>query len=429
MNAPVTMPGLRSEAPLETVARTIFDRLAELGNDGVGITRECYAAGEAAAVALFSEVAEAAGCRVTADAVGNLVLTADDDDGTQPAFYVGSHLDSVPQGGNFDGAAGVVAGLLCLMRFAREGKRPAAPVRVIGFRGEESAFYGRANIGSRVLFGGLRPLDLDAKRAGGGGTLREAMQSVGIDVAPIEAGRTLFDVKQALAYLELHIEQGPVLVARGLPLAIVTGIRGNVRHRKVVCRGEPGHSGAVPRWLRKDAVLAVADLAMRLEEHWSNLLARGLDLVLTIGVLGTNPTEHALSRIPGEVSFSFEIRSQSHETLEVFYELLHSECRAVAAQRGVSFAFDERVDAETAKMNEAIVGQLVEIAQELGLPGETMPSGAGHDAAVFANAGIAAGMIFIRNENGSHNPAEAMDIADFMQGVDLLYNALLKGVR
>ena len=288
-------------------------------------------------------------------------------------------------------------------------------------RGEESAYYGRANIGSRALFGQLSPSDLEAKRQGNGRTLREALAAANVDVAAIAARERLVEVGFASAYLELHIEQGPVMIARDLPTAIVTGIRGNLRHRRIVCKGEAGHSGTVPRWLRRDALMAVADLLMRLDDHWNTLLERGLDLVITTGICSTDAATNALSRIPGEVYFSFEVRSQSYETLEAFYELFRSECRAVSELRRVSFQFDDRIYAEPARMDEAIVQRLKRASEQLGFPTELVPSGAGHDAAVFANAGIPSGMIFVRNRNGSHNPDESMEIDDFMRGVDLMY--------
>jgi N-carbamoyl-L-amino-acid hydrolase len=245
--------------------------------------------------------------------------------------------------------------------------------------------------------------------------------SVNADVPAIEAGKTLLPPGFASAYLELHIEQGPVMVARDLRTAVVTGIRGNLRHRRVVCRGEAGHSGAVPRWLRRDALFAVADLLMRLDEHWNRLLERGLDLAVTSGICSTESETNAISRIPGEVTFSFEVRSQSYETLEGFYELFRSECRAISDQRKVKFEFDERVYAEPARMDENIIQRLKALSGKLGSPTELLASGAGHDAAVFANAGIRSGMIFVRNRNGSHNPDEAMTIDDFMGGLELMY--------
>jgi len=424
----VTVPGLASRAsnlrPLSELAADLFDRLHAATFDGVGITRECYAEGENTALEMFRLTAADFDLATETDAAGNMIIRAAGDDGSRPAHYIGSHADSVPQGGNFDGAAGVIAGLMCLIRAERDEAELSAPLRVIALRGEESAFYGRANIGSRALFGGLSAADLAARSRGTGRTLREAMQSVDIDVEPIARQEMLFDPRQALSYLELHIEQGPVMVARDLPATIVTGIRGNVRHRRVVCRGEAGHSGAVPRWLRKDAVFAFADLVGRLDEHWQTLLQRGLDLVVTTGIVSTDPAEHAISRIPGEVAFSFEVRSQSHDTLEAFYALFQAECRAIAEQRGVDFAFDERVYTEPARMDDKVIARLQRAAVACGLEPELMPSGAGHDAAVFANAGVPSGMIFVRNANGSHNPREAMELDDFLKGVEILYAAI-----
>jgi N-carbamoyl-L-amino-acid hydrolase len=163
---------------------------------------------------------------------------------------------------------------------------------------------------------------------------------------------------------------------------------------------------------------------MRLDEHWRVLLERGLDLVVTTGIVATEPAEHAISRIPGEVEFSCEVRSQSHDSLEAFYELFRSECRAVGAERrGQVRARRPRLHGAGADGRRRYPearrrGRAHRFKTEL------LPSGAGHDAAVFANAGIPSGMIFVRNANGSHNPDEAMDIDDFMKGVDLLFAAV-----
>lgn len=408
----------------EAFARTLLDALAGATSDGVGITRECYADGENIALKILADAAEAEGLVVAADPMANLVVRLPDDDGMVAAHYVGSHADSVPQGGNFDGAAGIVAGLICLVRIRRSGRKLTNPVRLIMLRGEESAFYGRANIGSRGLFGLIDPDDLQARSRGTGPLLQDAMAKLGIDVDGIREHRHFFPADRALSYLELHIEQGPVMVARDLPAAVVSGIRGNLRHRRVICWGEAGHSGAIPRWLRRDPVFAFADLVTRLDEHWRTLLERGVDLVVTCGIVGTDAADHAISRIPGSVAFSFEVRSQSQETLDDFYTLFREECRRVGEQRGVSFEFDPVVVAEPARMDPVVIGTLKAAAQRLDIPFEIIPSGAGHDAAVFANAGIPSGMVFVRNRNGSHNPREAMEIVDFLKGVDILHAAV-----
>ena len=337
-----------------------------------------------------------------------------------PAIACGSHLDSVPQGGNFDGAAGVIAALLALARLQAEGFRPRRPIRLLALRGEESAFFGQAYLGSSALFGRLTPQDLAARNVASGRTLLECMRDAGLAVDRIARGERLIDPASLAYWLELHIEQGPVLLARDMPVAAVTGIRGNVRHVGVECVGEAGHSGAVPRWLRHDAVFAVAELITRLDRHWRTLLERGRDLVVTSGMMGTDPGEHALARIPGRVTFSMDIRSQSRETLEAFYDLFLSECAGLSEERGVRFEFGRRLDAAPAVMDPGLVQRLGEAIRAAGQVDEPMPSGAGHDAAVFANAGVPTAMLFVRNANGSHNPREAMAMDDFMIGVDVL---------
>ena len=218
------------------------------------------------------------------------------------------------------------------------------------------------------------------------------------------------------------------MVERDLPTAIVTGSRGNFRHLRIMCRGEAGHSGVVPRWLRHDAVFAASELISNLDEHWRVLLEHGHDLVVTVGVIETDREHHSVSRIPGEVAFSFEVRSQSTGTLKAFYELMRTECRQIEIKRKVAFEFDRRIESMPARVDQRWVDRLRRISEDLNLPTETVPSGAGHDAGIFATAGIPSAMLFVRNEHGSHNPDEAMDIDDFLHGTELLYHALVDPV-
>ncbi|WP_374632102.1 Zn-dependent hydrolase [Ferrovibrio sp.] len=414
------MSPLRDMLPL---AVSLFDGLAKLGHDGVGITRDSYGVGETAAIEYLAGQAAEYGLKTSQDGAGNMMIDLPDYT-AGPAIWIGSHLDSVPQGGNYDGAAGVIAGLLCLVALRQSNQAPPRPVRVAALRGEESAWYGKAYMGSSALFGKLDEHDLALRRRNGSGSLADALAALGADLDNIRAGKPLVDIGDIAAYLELHIEQGPVMMARNLPTAVVTGIRGNIRHGNIVCLGEAGHSGAVPRWLRHDTVFAMAELISRLDEHWRILLERGLDLVITSGIVGTPPEEHAISRIPGRVAFSFEVRSQSNDTLEAFYHLMRTEAETIGRSRGVRFEFDRRIYSAPARMDDAIVRRLLDISARQGLPVETLPSGAGHDAAIFANAGIPSGMIFVRNANGSHNPQEAMELADFIAGAGLLYDAV-----
>jgi N-carbamoyl-L-amino-acid hydrolase len=409
------------------LAEALFEKLRRETGDGIGITRDSYGVGETVALDLIEGAARRHGLAAWRDAAANLVVELRGADPALPVIACGSHLDSVPQGGNYDGAAGVIAGLIALVRMRAEGVPLRRSVRVYGLRGEESAAFGRAYMGSSALFGVLSPGDLAMLHAVTGEGLRDRMAAVGADIERIGRGERLLDPASLAAWLELHIEQGPVLVARKLPVAVVTGIRGNVRHRTMTCCGEAGHSGAVPRWLRHDAVLATAQLLTRLDEHWQSLLAQGHDMVMTTGVLGTDPAEHAIARIPGAVRFSFEARSQSQPILDAFHTLLAEECRRIEEERGVHFILDRRLDTAPAAMDPGWVERLRAIVRGLGQPDEPMASGAGHDAAVFANAGVPSAMIFVRNQNGSHNPHEAMDMEDFMIGASVLRQALMAG--
>ena len=408
-------------------AEQLFDAIRTLTTDGVGVTRASYGAGENAAIDYLRTFAKEQGLQVSTDRAANVIFSLPEAN-EQPAVWIGSHLDSVPQGGNYDGLAGVIAGLLCLLARQADQKSQGitqgAPLQVIGFRGEESAWFGKAYMGSGALFGKVTAEDLALTQRSTQETLGACMAAVGADVAAIGQQTPLLDLCSVAAYLELHIEQGPVMVARALPLAVVSGIRGNVRHNRISCIGEAGHSGVVPRWLRHDAMFALADLIMRLDEHWRVLLERGTDLVVTTGMVMTDAAEHSISRIPGQVAFSFEARSKSPDTLEAFYQLMRAECSAIERERGVRFEFDRRQRSDPAQMDAGVSAVLADACRARGTVFDTIPSGAGHDASLFANAGIASGMLFIRNQNGSHNPDEAMEMDDFMLGVQVLNDAV-----
>jgi N-carbamoyl-L-amino-acid hydrolase len=419
-----TAASSRDGERVRKLASELFDALRTATSDGVGITRESYGKGESAALDIIDAKARALGLRTERDAGANLVAILEGTQPQLPFLACGSHLDSVPQGGNFDGAAGVVAGLAVLAGFKEDVFRPRRTLKLFALRGEESARFGKAYMGSSALFGRLSAADLELKAADSNLTLDDCMSEVGVDVDRVKKGEPLADPKGFAAWLELHIEQGPVLMARQLPVAIVTGVRGNYRHRLVECVGAAGHSGAVPRWLRHDAMFATSELVSHLDRHWRTLLERGRDLVITIGVVTTDPREHAIARIPGKLSFSFEARSQSKETLEAFYDLFLSECSLVGEERGVEFKLDRRLESSPATMDPEWVSRLRAAARALGLPDEAIPSGAGHDAAVFANAGVPSAMIFVRNEHGSHNPNESMEIEDFAAGVAVMRAAL-----
>jgi beta-ureidopropionase / N-carbamoyl-L-amino-acid hydrolase len=409
---------------MEGFAASLFERLRRDSFDGVGITRESYAPGETVAHELIADTARQEGLQVGEDAAKNLIIALPGREPEKPFMACGSHLDSVPQGGNFDGAAGVVAGLTVVVDLKRAGLVPPRTVKVFAFRAEESAWFGKSWLGSNAMFGRLTEADLSLPRATNGQTLRDAMRTTGVDLDAICGGKRLLDPAQLAAFLEIHIEQGPVMVARDLPVAVVTGIYGNIRHMRIVCQGRSEHGGGVPRRMRRDAAFAVAHLIVRLDAAWQDFERCGDNVVVTCGMIGTNPDDHAISRIPGEASFSVEIRAERNDTLERFYGRFEAECRALEAERDVRFEFDRRIINMAAPMDERWVKHLSGICTQLNLPHELLPSGAGHDAALFVHAGVPTAMLFIRNEHGSHNPHEAMRMDDFMAATKVLHEAL-----
>jgi len=408
-------------APAIVRAAALFEEIGTRTRRGEGICRPSYGDGEQAAADVLAAAARAMGLEVASDFAGNLYMTCAGADRGTGRYVLGSHLDSVPNGGNFDGLAGVVAGLVAIAALRYANVQLPRDVTVMGIRAEENAWFGAQHIGSRLALGIFEPDLLDsARRIDTGRTLGEHIAEAGFDIGAIRRKQRFLVPDQIAAFIELHIEQGPLLESRGVPLGIVTAIRGNVRCADIRCVGRYDHSGTVPRELRRDAVLAAAELATEMDRLWQEWIGDGHDLVLTFGKFGTDPSAHSITTIPGEVRFSFDARSHSCDTLSTIKSELLRRAGDIGRRRGVEFRFGRFSASEPAPMNAHLRARLASGAAELGLEFLEMPSGAGHDAADFALAGVPAAMVFVRNANGSHNPAEDMRIEDFALGVELL---------
>ncbi|MEI6117406.1 MAG: hydantoinase/carbamoylase family amidase, partial [Burkholderiales bacterium] len=352
-------------------------------------------------------------------------------DSQAPGWMPGSHLDAVPDGGNYDGAAGVVAGLAVVHAMRSAGVVPRADLAVVAFRAEEGSswFSGphKSHFGSRAMLGQLSQQELrEARSLADGRVLYDILAGAGLNPDKIGLGLPLLDPAGVSAFVELHIEQGPVLVERGLPVGIVSGIRGTLRARNARCEGTYAHSGAVPREYRHDALLAAAELAVALEAQWGDWLAGGRDVVCTLGRFMTDPARHSLTKVPGEVQFTIDVRSEDAALLSQARGFLEQTALAIGARRGVRFALGALDIGSPAQMDAALQDDLRALAATQGIASMTLASGAGHDAANFALAGIPSAMIFVRNDHGSHNRDEAMDPADFALGARLLAAFLIK---
>ncbi len=411
------LPNLTPDIDL---AARLFGAIREATFDGVGVTREAYGPGERAAHALVRAAAEALGLECRADHAGNLHMTLAGTDRQAKRLVLGSHLDSVRQGGDYDGTAGVLAGLAAVAGMRRAGFRPARDITVLAIRAEEAgAWFPLGYPGSSAALGKLPAAALDVARLDSGRSLAEHMAEEGFDPEAVQRGVRVLGPDNVAAYVELHIEQGPVLEAEGIPLGIVTGIPGSRRYRAAKVLGEYNHSGATPRRYRRDAAVALAEFAHRLDEEWARLETLGHQMVCTFCVLATTE-EAGFTKIPGEARFQLDMRSVSQASLDALHREVERLVPLIEHRRGVHFALGMENTGKASPMDQAVQAGLAAAAGALGIPHRRMPSGGGHDAAAFANAGVPSGMLFVRNQNGSHNPREAMRMEDFAAGCAVL---------
>jgi N-carbamoyl-L-amino-acid hydrolase len=411
------------------LGRSLFAKLAAETADPPGVNRVAYGDGERIAFALVAQAAQELGARAAFDAAGNQFLTLAGSN-SRSVLYIGSHLDSVPHGGNYDGAAGVLLGLALQAAVVEHGLTLPFDLCVLCLRAEESCWFPHSYIGSKTALGLLEPALLDTlRRSDSGRTLADHMQEEGFEPNKVRSGVHRIDRHSAIGYIEPHIEQGPVLVAENEPLALVTAIRGSFRYRTAHCYGTYTHSGATPLSLRQDAVVATAELVAAMQVLYEKKTEMGDDLTVTFGILGTDPARHAFSAVAGETTFSVDVRSQSVATLDAVEARFKEIAETIAAKRKVQFELGTRTVSNPAVMSAMLNQRLQQAASAaFGHALPRMASGAGHDAATFAAAGIPSTMIFIRNANGSHNPEEAMDMSDFDKALALLFT-LVEGAR
>lgn len=407
-------------------AERFFTELARRTRDGEGVTRAAWSPEDQAGLDMLAKAGRDLGLEVERDPAGNVYLTLPGRNRNLSGVLMGSHFDSVPTGGNYDGAAGAVAGLVVLAALKEQGVTPGCDMRCVGLRGEESVWYGIAYIGSRLAVGSLDPAEAGRLvRGDTGRTLADHMRDLGIDPAALRAAEPFVSPANTRAFLELHIEQGPVLVARDIPAAVPTVIRGNVRFPYARCLGAYAHSAAVPRAERRDALLATIELVARLDALWQEIEAEGHpDTVFTVGKLYTDAAEHAMTKVPGECRFTLNFGGTSKDVLDRLRDRTRALATEIAARRNVAFELGDCVGSDPTPLDPALRARLRAASATLGIPSIEMPT-VGHDASIFARAGIPAAMVLVRNQHGSHNAAEAMEIADFGAGVKLLAAAAL----
>ena len=415
------MPPVPPPEPDVELAARLFDTLRENTFDGIGITRASFGEGEQFAHDLVAGAGRDLGLEVAADFAGNLYLTQPGRDRGAKRVVFGSHLDSVPKGGNFDGAAGVLAGLAVVSGLAKAGATPAQDVTAMAIRAEESTWFPNSLTGSRAALGTLPPAVLDeVRRSDTGRSLADHMGELGFDSERVRRGEAYLSPANTAVFIEVHIEQGPVLIEENLPIAVVTGIQGAIRWRHARIVGAYGHSGTVPRHHRRDALAALVEFGARIEKRWAELDAAGRQMVGTFCTLNTRPGKAAMVRIPGEVDFALDIRSTSQATLDEMEALISALVSEIEARRRITFELGKKTDLAPNICDAGVRDGLLAEARAAEVRFKEMPSGGGHDTQAFLEAGIPAAVLFVRNENDSHNPDEMMEIPDFAEACRVL---------
>lgn len=405
----ITRLGQRAEAMLE--------ELAAISEEPDRLTRRFLTPEHRRAAHLVAQWMAEATMETAEDALGTVRghYRAEGEAGganAVPRLLVGSHIDTVINAGKYDGMLGVVAGILAIEHFRDLGRRFPFAIDVLAFGDEEGSRFPTVLSSSAAVAGVFEPRWLDGADRDGV-SLRQAMQDYGLDPETVATAAMPRD--EALAYVEIHIEQGPVLEHADRPIGIVTSIAGQYRTR-VTVRGMAGHAGTVPMPMRQDALLAAAEMALAAEA-----IARSRPeaaMVATVGHMTINPG--AINVIPDRVEFVLDLRASSDPPRTEALALFRARSEAIAAARGCTVAFDTYHDCPTAACAPWLQDGLADAAASLGIDAPRLVSGAGHDGQSMARLTDFA-MIFVRCRGGiSHNPAEFATAADMGAAVAAL---------
>jgi beta-ureidopropionase / N-carbamoyl-L-amino-acid hydrolase len=390
-----------------------------IGDRG-SVTRLVFSVTELRSRQLLVHLMTQAGLKVHVDRIGNIFGRLET--GSGPAVLAGSHLDSVVHGGKFDGPVGVIGALEALRTIKETDVRLPCPLEAVCFVGEESSRFGFSTLGSSLVAGQVKMKDLANAVDARGTKLEEVLASFGIDRESLPGLRR--EPKSIKAYLELHIEQGPVLEAKQKKIGVVTAIAAPTRLR-VVFTGQADHSGTTPMEMRKDALAAAANLIAYVEQaaRENSAMDKGR-VVGTVGAIKIDPG--VINAIPGKAELSIDIRSISGKAKERVARGVEARAREIAAEREMKVDILPIRSEEPVDLDPAIIRTIEAICEEKKIAYEVMPSGAGHDAMQIAKI-APAGMIFVPSKKGiSHSPLEWTDPEEICLGAQILLEAIVR---
>jgi N-carbamoyl-L-amino-acid hydrolase len=400
-----------------------FNAVSRIGIGEHGsVTRLVFSVKELRARQLLIHLMQQAGLEIQIDRIGNIFGRHNGGNTKIPAVLAGSHLDSVVQGGKFDGAMGVIGALEAVRTLKEQAVSLPCPVEVVCFVGEESSRFGFSTLGSSLVAGEVKGEDLGNAVDAEGTRLEDILSSMGIYRDNLASLRR--DPATIKAYLELHIEQGPILEAKNKKIGVVTSIAAPTRF-KVVFTGQADHSGTTPMEMRKDALVAAASLITYVEEACSRFSQMEQGRVVgTVGAMKIEPG--VINAIPGKVELSVDIRSITAEAKERVAGMVMERTREIAARKGIMVDILPIRSEFPVALDKHLIRLLQRSCEEKSIPYEVMPSGAGHDAMQMAKI-TRAGMIFVPSKRGiSHSPMEWTDPEDICLGTQLLLETIVR---
>ncbi|MEC0304616.1 Zn-dependent hydrolase [Terribacillus saccharophilus] len=379
---------------------------------GSGTTRLTYSQEDLHARNYIKEQMKASGLNVTEDGFGNIFGKMEGTLEDAPSVLIGSHFDSVPNGGAYDGPAGVVAALEVAHLFHKNDLKPKYPLEIIALVEEEGSRFGGGLMGSRGITGVLSEADFNSLKDRDGVSTVEAMQKIGLDPV-LPKGR---DSRTMKAFLELHIEQGPILEEKNIPIGIVDAIVGLTQY-KVTVKGQAGHAGTTPMDRRSDALIAASKIISQLPEL---AVEEGNGTVLTVGRLNVFP--NGANVIPDKVVFTVDLRSGKEEHVLNVIEKM-KECINTHQESGIEILAEEQLYIQPKALNENIRALLEDKSAESNVSYCSINSGAGHDAMIFSDF-TDVGMLFIPSKAGlSHCPEEWSDSEHIAKAAEIFYEA------
>ncbi|MGE8002955.1 Zn-dependent hydrolase [Lysinibacillus sp. NPDC093216] len=376
-----------------------------------GINRFSFTLEEQQAIALITLYMEEAGMTVTVDAVGNTIGTYGEGDET---ILLGSHIDTVPEGGKYDGALGVLGAIEVVQTIHEQQLLFTKKIQVVAFKDEEGTRFGFGLIGSSAMAGLLTEQQLQLNDEAGI-TIEEAMKEFQLSPCPlIKAQRN--DIR---AYLEMHIEQGKVLENEGLPIGIVTGIAAPL-WLEVTVIGVSEHAGATPMPIRQDALTAASEMILAIEK----MLNATSDSVATVGKLNVSP--NGSNVIPGKVTFTIDLRDIDEQKISTLENAILQQLQRIAENRNVTLSSKVLQRIKPAKTDALLQQQLAASIEKQGIQPYSLISGAGHDAMNIAKI-APIGMLFVRSKDGiSHNPLEYSSDEDIVIATNIFYDTVVE---